>query len=138
MRQSYPINHWFLTLLIAPFTSWLFAFLGKDPHKIVGLLEVYPLTLTFSLALSFPTLLIYLLFFYFLSRIQIHFIFSKALLIATALSGIIITTSLLGGSMMSGIAWTYSLTTILVGFTLNLKTKPINIPRRVKRYRNSQ
>ena len=61
MRREYVIGHWILTILLAPVTSQAIQYIwGTDPHQVVGLLEVYPLTLIFSIAFSLPTFLVYL------------------------------------------------------------------------------
>ena len=53
MRRTYVIGHWGLTLLVAPFTSQAIEFFfGTNPHQVVPLLEVYPITLPFSIAFS--------------------------------------------------------------------------------------
>ena len=53
MRRTYVIGHLVLTLLVAPFTSQAIEFFfGTNPHQVVPLLEVYPITLPFSIAFS--------------------------------------------------------------------------------------
>jgi len=121
-------THWALTLLIAPFTSQAIEYIfGTNPHQVVGLLEVYPITLLFSIAFSIPTFLIYLTCFYFLSKQDINFAVSKFILIAVSVLGIFITQTIIKGSMSQDIIIAYSVTAIIVGLVLKLKeakTKP--------------
>ena len=122
MRWSYAFGHWIVTLLLAPFTSQAIEYIfGKNPHQIVGLLEVYPISLLFSLIFSLPTLSIYLLCFYFLRGKHVHPIKSKAFLIAISIIGLVITISLIKGSMSQEIIIAYSITLLVVGIILKMK-----------------
>ena len=125
MKRTYVIGHWALTLLLAPFTSQAIQYILKaDPHQVVGLLEVYPITLLFSIAFSLPTFLVYLTFFYFLSKHDINFAISKAILIAISVLGIYITQTIIQGSMSQDIIIAYVVTTLFVGLILRIrKTK---------------
>ena len=109
MRRIYIIVHWALTLLIAPFISQAIDYIfGTNPHQVVGLLEVYPITLLFSIAFSIPTFLIYLTCFYFLSKQEVNSIVSKFILIAVSVLGIFITQTIIKGSMSQDIIIAYS------------------------------
>jgi hypothetical protein len=122
MKRAYVIGHWVLTLLIAPFTSQAIEYIyGKNPHQVVGLLEVYPITLLFSIAFSIPTFLIYLTCFYFLSKQGVNFAVSKFILIAISVLGIFITQTIIKGTMSKDIIIAYSVTAIIVGLVLRLK-----------------
>ena len=122
MNKSYLILHWILTLAISPFTSQaLDYFFGSNPHRIVGLLEVYPITFLFSIAFSLPTILIYHVLYKFLSNKKIDFRYSKLLLISISVLGITITQLVIEGSMSQEIIIAYSFTTIIVGLFLRLK-----------------
>ena len=116
--------HWGLTLLIAPFSSQAIEYVFiPNKHKIVGLLEVYPITLIFSLVFSLPTLLIYLISFYYLSKNNINPTVSKYLLIVIAATGVYVTMSIIGGSMSHEISIAYASTAVVVGMLLKLKRK---------------
>jgi hypothetical protein len=122
MRRTYVIGHWVLTLLLAPFISQVIQYIWRtNPHQVVGLLEVYPITLIFSIAFSLPTFLIYLTCFYFLSRCDLNFAVSKLILIAVSVLGIFITQTIIKGSMSQDIIVAYSITAIIVGLILKLK-----------------
>lgn len=122
MRRTYLLWHWFLTLIIAPFTSQLIEYIfGRDPHKVVGLLEVFPLVFLVSVLLSLPTFLIYCACFYFLSKGDVRPLKSKIILIAVSVAGICTTQSLIKGSMSQDIIIAYSVTAIIVGIVLRLK-----------------
>jgi hypothetical protein len=126
MRRTYVIGHWVLTLLIAPFTSQAIEYIyGTNPHQVVGLLEVYPITVLFSIAFSLPTFLIYLACFYFLSKQDVNFAVSKFILIVISVLGIFITQTIIEGSMSRDIIIAYSVTAFIVGLTLKLKTAKI-------------
>lgn len=127
MRQVYVIKHWVLTLFLAPLTSQAIHYtLGTNPHQIVGLLVVYPITLFFSLVFSLPTFLVYLACFNFLSKRDINFALLKVVLIAVSVLGIYITQTIIKGTMSQDIIIAYSATVIIVGLILrirNTKTK---------------
>ena len=126
MRRTYVIGHWALTLLIAPFTSQAIQYIyGPNPHQIVGLLEVYPIALLFSIAFSLPTFLIYLTCFFFLLKQEVKWTISKLVLIMVSVIGIYITMTIIKGSMSQDIIAAYSVTAFIVG--LLLKIKKINI-----------
>ena len=116
------IGHWAFTLLIAPLMSQAIDyFYGTNPHQIVGLLEIYPITLLFSIAFSLPTFLFYWTCFYFLSKRDVYFVVAKLILIVISCLGIFITQKIIKGSMSNDIIIAYSVTSIIVGFILNLK-----------------
>jgi len=122
MKKSYVIIHWVLTLLIAPFTSQTVEYIfEKNPHQVVGLLEVYPITFLLSIVFSIPTFLIYLTCFYFLSRQNANRALSKCILIAVSILGIFITQTIISGSMSQDIIIAYSFTAFIVGLTLRLE-----------------
>lgn len=128
MKRAYVIGHWALTLLIAPLTSQTIDyFYGTNPHQVVGLLEVYPITLLFSIAFSLPTFLVYLTCFYFLSKQEINILVSKLILIAVSVLGIFITQTIIKGSMSQDIRIAYSVTAIIVGVILRIRKPKIAI-----------
>ncbi len=125
MKRAYVIGHWVLTLLFAPFTSQTIQYIwGTTSHQVVGLLEVYPITLFFSIAFSLPTFLVYLTCFYFLSKQDVNFAMSKVILIAVSVLGIYITQTIIKGTMSQDIIIAYSVTAVIVGLILRIrKTK---------------
>ena len=126
MKRTYVIAHWILTLLIAPFMSQALEFFyGKDPHQVVGLLEVYPITLIFSIAFSIPTFIAYLTCFYFLSKHDTNVILSKFILITVSVLGILITQTIINGSMSQDISIAYSLTSIIIGLILTIRKQKL-------------
>jgi hypothetical protein len=123
MRKIYLLEHWVLTLLLAPFTLMAIeSVFGSNPNEVVGLLEIYPITLLFSIAFSLPTFLIYLTCFYFLSTYNVKWKIAKLVLITVPVVGIPITLTILGGSMTPEFIIPYCVTTIIVGLLLNLKS----------------
>ena len=124
LTKTFVVAHWGLTILLAPFTSQVLQYaFTPNPHQIVGLLEVYPITLAFSIAFSFPTFLIYLTCFYFLSKKGISPSISKYILIALAVTGVYVTMTIIKGSMSQDITIAYSLTALIVGLIVKLKRK---------------
>jgi len=101
-------------------SSYSIHFRGKSSSssRTVG---VYPIILLFSIAFSLPTFLIYLTCFYFLSKRHLDFSVAKLILIAVAVLGIIITQTIIKGSMSQDIIAAYSITAIIVGLILKLK-----------------
>jgi hypothetical protein len=122
MKKAYVIGHWGLTLLLAPFTSQAIQYIqGANPHQIVGLFEVYPIATLFSIAFSLPAFLVYVTFFYFLSKQDINYAISKVILIAVSVLGIYITQTIIKGSMSKDIIIAYSVTAIVVGLILRIR-----------------
>jgi hypothetical protein len=122
MKKAYVIEHWVLTLLLAPLTSQAMQFiLRTSPHQVVGLLEVHPITLLFRIAFSLPTFLVYLACFYFLSKQDMNYVISKIILIAVAVLGIYITQIIIKGTMSQEIIIAYSVTAIIVGLILRIR-----------------
>lgn len=128
MKRAYVIGHWVLTLLLAPFTSQAIQYIWEtNPHQVVGLLEVYPITLLFSIAFSLPTFLVYLTCFYFLSKQDINFAISKVILITVSVLGIYITQRIIKGTMSPDIIIAYSVTAIIVGLIFRIRKTKIKI-----------
>ena len=126
MKRAYVIGHWILTLLLAPITSQAIQYIwGTNPHQVVGLLEVYPITLLFSIAFSIPTFLVYLTCFYFLAKYDFNLAMSKVILIAISVLGIYITQTTINGTMSQDIIIAYSVTAIIVGLILRLRKSKI-------------
>ena len=126
MKKAYVIGHWVLTLLLAPFTSQAIQYIwGTNLHQVAGLLEVYPITLLFSIAFSLPTFLVYLTCFYFLSRKDINYAISKIILIAVSVLGIYVTQTIIKGTMSRDIIIAYSITAIIVGLILRIRKSKI-------------
>lgn len=127
MRSNYSLIHWVLTILIAPFTSQAIEYIwGKNPYQVVGLFEMYPITVLFSIMFSLPTFAVYLLCFFFLSKYNVHWITAKLTLIGVTVTGICITQLIIGGSMTKEIILAYGVTGFVTGLLCNLKAKTIN------------
>ncbi|GGD32221.1 hypothetical protein [Flavobacterium orientale] len=122
MNWSYLFKHWFFTLLLGPVVSQIVMYvIDVSPGKIVGLLEVYPLSLLFGLFFSTPTYILYGLVYYFLARNNINLNLSKVILISLAVVGVITTTSIIKGSMMLDITISYSIASVITGLFFKLK-----------------
>jgi hypothetical protein len=128
MNRSYVVGHWILTLFLAPFTSQTIEYIwGENPHQVVGLLEVYPIVLLFSIVFSLPTFFVYMICFNLLTKQNINFAISKVVLITVSVLGIYITQSIIKGSMSQDIIIAYSVTTIFVGLILRLRKSRIKL-----------
>lgn len=95
MNFSYLFKHWFATLTLAPIISEIINLLFiPNSNKIVGLLEVYPITVIFGFIFSIPTYIICFLVYYFLGSKNINIKTSKLILITLAVIGIIVSFSI--------------------------------------------
>ena len=122
MKQTYVIAHWVLTLLLSPVTSQVIQYIwGTNPHQVVGLLEIYPIAVLFSIVFSIPTFLVYLTCFYFLHKQDRNFAMSKTILIVVSVLGIYVTQTIIKGTMSQDIIIAYSITSIIVGLILRLR-----------------
>lgn len=124
IKWNYLFKHWFSTLLIAPFISQIIMYITiLNSNKIVGLLEVYPIALIFSLAFSIPTYILYSFLYRILGQINTKEKYAKIILIAFAVCGIFITAMIIKGSMMKDVIWSYSISSIISGFIFKLNFK---------------
>ncbi len=122
MKWNYLFKHWFFTILLGPVVSQIIMYVTiLNPHKIVGLLEVYPLSIMFGLFFSTPTYILYAIIYYFLAKNNINIMFSKAILILFTVSGVIVTTSIIKGNMMFDIALSFSIAAVITGLFFKLK-----------------
>jgi len=125
MNWNYLFRHWFSTLLFVPI---IFQFLENwDLNQLtaIGFLELFPAFLTLGLFFSIPTYILYSILYYYLA--QLNFKFSKLILILFSIVGIVITASIIGGTMMPNVSLAYCLSSIITGlfFKLNFE-KPEN------------
>jgi hypothetical protein len=120
MRKIYPIGHWFLTILFAPFVEQAIIYLyTPKPHLVAGLVEVYPITLLFSITFSLPALLLSWVLFYSLTKFDFGYNVSKIIMIGFSILCIAITFAIL---KMSWDIWVaYIITSILAGLILKIK-----------------
>jgi hypothetical protein len=126
MNRAYAIKHWGFTLLLAPFISQAIQYIWEiSPDEVVGLLEIYPLTLLFSIIFSIPTFSFYLICLYLLSKHKINTGMSKLILITVTILGIFITQILIEGTMTKEIIIAYSVTAIITGLALRLNESKI-------------
>jgi hypothetical protein len=127
MNWSYLFRHWFLTLIIGPIISQIMMFFfNENSHQIVGLLEIYPISLIFGLLFSTPTYILYGILYHFLGSNHIKSNYAKVILITFSISGVIITTSIIKGYMMQDIAIAYSIASFITGFLIKLNFKNDN------------
>lgn len=122
MNKAFPFLHWLLTLVIAPFISQgLNALFGKDPHVIVTLLEFYPITIVISYIYSIPAFVVYFLCFLLIRKRKIPGLTAKLILTGITVAGILVTTTLTGGTLMNEVNAAYSVSAIIAGLLMPIR-----------------
>lgn len=122
MNQNYAIKHWLTTLLLAPFLPSVYELIFKPiSGQVVGLLEVYPITLVFSFFFSLPTLFIYFFIFKKLIKQNVNPVLTKLILISLTVIGITTTILLIGGSLSLTLIFAFSLASIIAGCIFKIK-----------------
>lgn len=127
MNFSYLLKHWFATLTLAPITSEIINLLFiQNSNKIMGLLEVYPITVIFGFIFSIPTYSIYYLAYYFLGEKNVNIKTSKLILITLSVIGIIVSFSITFNNREPEITIAYIFTSIITGLFFKLNFKETN------------
>ena len=127
MNQNYLFKHWLSTLVLAPFLPSVYGLIFKPiSGQIVGLLEVYPITLIFSFLFSLPTLLVCFFVLRLLIKRDINPVLTKFILIVLTVIGIATTIFIIGGSLSATLIFAYSLASIITGCIIRIKLKPEN------------
>lgn len=124
INWQYLFKHWIFTLLLGPVISQVIVyFYILDPHQIIGLLEIYPITFLLSLVFSIPTYLFCSFIYAFLAKRDINYNLSKAILILIPIIGIFTTAAIIKGTAWLDIALSYSISSFITGliFKLNFK-----------------
>jgi hypothetical protein len=123
MNWSYLFKHWFGTLIISPFVYELFNLMKVNSNRVIGLVEIYPITFIFSLIFSIPTYIIYGFIYYFLARKEISIVKSKIILLQFTILSILITFHVVFNARELTISISYAVTSIILGiyFKLNFK-----------------
>lgn len=121
MKNSYLLKHWMYTNLLGPFISQIIMyFYDLNPNKIVGLLEVYPVSLIFSLFFSAPTYILCGFCFAYLKK-KMSILMLKIIFISFIVLGVICTANLIGGKMTTDIVVSYTTAAILTGILTKTK-----------------
>lgn len=121
MNWSYLFKHWIGTIFISPIVLELFCIFSEKSNSVVGLVEVYPITIIFSLIFSTPTHVIYGSLYYFLGKKHINLKLSKFILILFYAIGIIISFALIFGIDEVELISAYLFTSIFIGLLFKLK-----------------
>lgn len=121
MNWSYLFKHWIGTIFISPFVLELFCIFNQNLKSVVGLVEVYPITIIFSLIFSTPTHVIYGFLYYFLGKKNINLKLSKFILILFYAIGIIISFALIFGIDEVELISAYLFTSIFIGLLFKLE-----------------
>ena len=124
MDWNYLFRHWIGTLLISPFVcSLVYYFFVPNSNNIVGLVEVYPITILFSLFFSAPTYLFVGLLLYFLIKMNISNRNSKLIFISIITLCILFTFHIVFDNREFIISVSYAISSIFLGRFLNYKSK---------------
>ncbi|WP_333599748.1 hypothetical protein [Flavobacterium sp.] len=124
MNWSYLFKHWFGTLLLGPIIGQVTEYYSSvNSHLVLGYLEAYPVFIMVSLFCSSPTYILYGFLYLFLAKKNSNPNYAKVILILFAVSGVIISFWLIGGSMSFNGTISYCIASILAGllFKLNFK-----------------
>jgi hypothetical protein len=118
MDWSYLFKHWIGTIFISPFIFELFCIFNQN---INGLVDVYPITIIFSLIFSAPTHVIYGFLYYFLGKKNINLKLSKIILVLFYAIGIITSFAFIFGIDEVELISAYLFTSIFLGLVFKLK-----------------
>ncbi|WP_410877777.1 hypothetical protein [Myroides sp. DW712] len=122
LHWNYVLRHCLSTLLLAPSVAQgLLYLIRENAYQVVGLVEVYPITLLVSVVFSFPTYLIYGVADYYLKKRSVPNKTIKWILNSIALVGIILTFSFLFRLPQVEIMIGYALTSLFFGVIYRLK-----------------
>jgi len=110
-------------LFLAPFVFELFCIISESSNKIAGLVEVYPITIIFSLIFSVPTYILYGIIYYFLAKKEVAINHSKTILILFTSISILVTFYVVFNARELYTSFAYAITSIVTGifFKLNFK-----------------
>lgn len=126
MNWNYLFKHWFGTLFLAPFVFELFYIISGSSNTIVGLIEVYPITIIFSLIFSVPTYIIYGIIYYYLAKKEIGINHSKTVLILFTSISILVTFYVVFNARELYTSFAYAITSIVIGIFFKLNFKKTN------------
>jgi hypothetical protein len=93
----------------------------NNAHQVIGLVEVYPITLIFSVIFSFPTYLILIITDYLCLKKEFTEKRIKTILIVIVLSGVLITFYSISKTRGLEIMIGYFLTSLTTGIILKIK-----------------
>lgn len=110
-------------MFLAPFVFELFCIISESSNKIAGLVEVYPITIIFSLIFSVPTYILYGIIYYFLAKKEVAINHSKTILILFTSISILVTFYVVFNARELYTSFAYAITSIVTGifFKLNFK-----------------
>ena len=127
MKIEYTIKLWLLTIFLGPFIGGAYEILNNTSGQVVGLLEVFPITLLFSFVLSIPTLIVVVVAAKLIKNSEISLRLKKLIILVLTILGIVVTLLLLGGSLIPTLMFSYSVAALLSTLILE-----IPLPDRVK------
>lgn len=123
MKRDFVLKHWLATLFLAPFFLELYELaFGKVKGQVISLFEIHPVTFLFSLLFSLPALILCHFVFTLLMKKQVGPGFTKLLLISLTVSSIVVTVLVLGGTLSTTLIFAYSISAIVSGALLRIKT----------------
>ena len=113
MTTKRIIKLWILTLLIAPFIYAIFDLYYDIDGQVITLLEVYPISIIFSIIFSIPTLLAVLLLNKEIKKLKINGLLNKLIILALTVLGLITTLIMIGGSLIPVLTLTFTASLIV-------------------------
>lgn len=124
MDRSYLFKQWLTTLIFAPFLPTIYdLFIHPTEGESFGLLDLYPVILIFSFVLSIPTLIVCYFVFSYLIQLKANAVLTKLTLITLTIIGITITLLTIGGNMAITLIYSFSLSSIITGTLIRIKSK---------------
>jgi hypothetical protein len=121
MNWSYLFKHWCGTLLIGPFIAYFIFYYSSNTSRVFGLVEIFPLTLLFSIVFSIPTYIIYGSALYFLESKKFNKKIIKIVINLIAVTGIILTFHNLFNVREPLISVAYIIASVIAGSLFKLK-----------------
>jgi len=123
LNLGYPLRHWLTSLAIGPFIAFIYETISyKVPNDALG---TYFLFVTFGLVFSLPTFILYVLTFNKLLQTKMSGWTIKVVLDIVAVLGVIVTFSLIKGSMTLKASIFYSVAILISSTFFRVRQKEI-------------
>ena len=113
MTTKHIIKLWVLTLLVAPFIYAIYDLYYDIDGQVITLLEVYPISIIFSITFSIPTLITAWLLNKKIKKLKINDLLNKLIILALTIFGLITTLFMIGGSLIPVLTYTYTASLII-------------------------
>lgn len=121
LQWRYPVLLWLITIGVTPVLVVLLSLLSKTENDEGSEAAVAQVFILFGLFFSFPAFLFFLMVFHSLRHSLLPVWVLKLIFIVTAIAGMWVTLSLIGGSMMPELRWQYGSVILIVGLLLSVR-----------------